>query len=445
MRRLLLFFSAALLLAGCSGRQVTVYGDITGYDGRRVTVSMKDNHSIDTVSVDADGRYSIKVPLDAPRMGYMTVEGFPSRHILFIPGQKYEFDIDLTSDPVAWEYEGRNADALDCASMIKERFAIGSIPPAGTFKEFAGLWESRLEEGKEKVAGIGNKAAREFLLEKMVSGMNQAKLSYAWHLQNTEGGIASDTDYMEFFNSLDLNEESAELFLPLKLRVKVALNRLDTTLSDIDCYLGAINDIAPTQHLKDSLTLKFAEDRISSGEIHSEDEGNIFMDIVSRYVTDENERAAYRNKVESILSLREGSTAPDFELIDRKGNSVSLSSFAGKIVYVDFWATWCMPGCLQNPYMARLAQKYRNNPKVACISVSFDAKAEDWDKYLSEEKPQWPHYRTSDGGALISEHYGFKEIPHYVIVDGAGNIVSSDAPRPSDIDKVSAIIDDLLR
>lgn len=66
----------------------------------------------------------------------------------------------------------------------------------------------------------------------------------------------------------------------------------------------------------------------------------------------------------------EGQKAPELNLMDQDGNPVSLANYAGKKVYINFWASWCKP-CLQEmPQLEKIYQKYKNNPDYAFISVT---------------------------------------------------------------------------
>src|SRR4030088_3265450 len=80
-----------------------------------------------------------------------------------------------------------------------------------------------------------------------------------------------------------------------------------------------------------------------------------------------------------------GQTAPEISLPDTKGNSVNLSSFRGKIVLIDFWASWCGPCRQANPGVVKLYNKYKDKG-FEVFGVSLDSKKNDWLKAIKHDK-----------------------------------------------------------
>ncbi len=201
--------------------------------------------------------------------------------------------------------------------------------------------------------------------------------------------------------------------------------------------------MALTQQVKDSVACKYLESVIKDGRISSEDEGLFLMETAERLVGDEDVLADYRKRIDKALTLLPGNDAIDFEMTDTEGRTVRLSDFKGKVVYIDFWASWCIPCCLQIPYMKVLADKYSSDPDVACLSVSMDDNLENWKGMIENDKPKWPQYVTGDGGRTIMTEYGFRAIPRFMLFGKDGKIVNVYAPRPQDSEAVSEMIDSL--
>lgn len=210
-------------------------------------------------------------------------------------------------------------------------------------------------------------------------------------------------------------------------------------------YIMALDELAPTHAVRDSLALKYIDGVIKDGKIGSRSEGDFLLENVSGLVQDQEQLDIYRSKVEKALSLIAGCDAIDFPITDPAGKRTSLLAYKGKVVYVDFWATWCIPCCIQIPYMKQLAARYESNPDVVCISVSLDSNVAQWKSFLAQDKPKWPQFIADNDGRQIMSDYGFQAIPRFMLFDKEGRIVSANAPRPQNLEEVVEIIESLLQ
>lgn len=130
---------------------------------------------------------------------------------------------------------------------------------------------------------------------------------------------------------------------------------------------------------------------------------------------------------------------PDIKLYSTDGSDLLLSSLFGKVIYIDFWATWCGPCIRETPYMAALAERMKGRDDIVCISVSTDDTDEPWQKHLAKEQPDWPQYRADpEAFEGFSKSLNINGIPRFIIVGKDGSIYDPDAIRPSneDIDGV---------
>ncbi|HEY6902354.1 MAG TPA: TlpA disulfide reductase family protein [Puia sp.] len=134
-----------------------------------------------------------------------------------------------------------------------------------------------------------------------------------------------------------------------------------------------------------------------------------------------------------------GKEAPDFTEKDTLGNAVSLSSFRGKYVLVDFWASWCGPCRAENPNVVAAYRKYHDKG-FEILGVSLDAKAEDWKKAIRKDRLGWTHvsdlkYWNSEVVSL----YGISGIPLNFLLDPKGKIIARSL-RGADLEKKLAEI-----
>lgn len=153
-------------------------------------------------------------------------------------------------------------------------------------------------------------------------------------------------------------------------------------------------------------------------------------------------------KIKEIESrTKDGDKIPcDPVIVAPDGSKKTLTEACeGKIAYIDMWATWCGPCCAQIPYMEKMAEYYKNNDKVICISISCDEDLDAWQRKLAQDKPEWPQYVfQGESGQRFLTAMGVTGIPRFIIINPDMTLARIDAPRPQSDDKVKAIIDELL-
>lgn len=137
---------------------------------------------------------------------------------------------------------------------------------------------------------------------------------------------------------------------------------------------------------------------------------------------------------------------PEATLETVDGKEVKLSDFYGKVMYIDFWATWCGPCVKETPHMEQLAERYKYNDKILFISISTDDNADAWRKKIANDKPFWPQYRIfGKSGNDFMSATNMTFIPRFMIILPDGKIFNLDAPRPSDVEAVTAEIEKALQ
>lgn len=119
-----------------------------------------------------------------------------------------------------------------------------------------------------------------------------------------------------------------------------------------------------------------------------------------------------------------GDCAPDFKVTTQSGQVIELSSLKGKVVFLNFWATWCRPCIAEIPDLEKLNQKLKGQPfEMVALSIDTDGqKAIDafFKKFFNGKPPAFPN--AIDTGKKISHQYGTFKVPETFIIDKNGKI-----------------------
>lgn len=134
---------------------------------------------------------------------------------------------------------------------------------------------------------------------------------------------------------------------------------------------------------------------------------------------------ALHSRVMNLSKTAIGKPAPDIVLQDIYGKPISLSSFRGKTVLVDFWASWCKPCREESPRLVSIYNKYKTR-NFDILSVSLDDNREAWQKAINDDKLLWTH--VSDlmkWNSSVVSLYNIEGIPFTVLVDPEGKIIAT--------------------
>jgi len=124
--------------------------------------------------------------------------------------------------------------------------------------------------------------------------------------------------------------------------------------------------------------------------------------------------------------VKPGQIAPEISLPDPNGNNITLSSLKGKVVLIDFWASWCGPCRAANPGVVRLYEKYKDKG-FEVFGVSIDSKKSAWIKAIQRDKITYTQVNDNGGwDASVTQLYGVEGIPATFLLDKKGVLVAVD-------------------
>lgn len=254
--------------------------------------------------------------------------------------------------------------------------------------------------------------------------------------------ISKDAEYQKYLEMIDVNNPYYDRFNLISNYVtgKIPQDCREKGLS----YYGIEAMRAIQTYVKDRKTRLQLQSNIAQ-EVLTEENKDIdtFWNAFKEF-GDADVVKALETKVNALKNTESGMKAPVCEFNDINGKTHKSSDFEGKVLYIDFWATWCGPCKQEIPHMAKLYDHYKNNPKIAIISISIDTNVEAWRKMVTKDKSEWPQFVAEGAQNMkMSNDWGITAIPRFIILNADGTIRSANATRPSSpniIQELDAII-----
>jgi thiol-disulfide isomerase/thioredoxin len=370
--------------------QVTITGEITNPKGELVTFSNQDTTYSTTAT--ANGTFTISFNLDSTT--YLNFgHGIETTAMYVHPGDKIKLTIDTELFDETIEYKGSSSSSYlakkylleegndffgkvyymssgEAYKAVLDSFKIDVINEFGEITDSAFINSEITSIDEKNTYFIGRQ-------EKLANYSVDVK-TYMWETRN----IARDFNFyaaIDSLNSIDFNNMAEQ-------------------------YAAAFQ--ASLNNVTDAEFIVTAKERITK-------------------TTD-----SWLERKTAVDNMpKEGEPAIDFNYPDIEGNEISLTSFKGKLVYVDVWATWCGPCKAEIPSLQKLETDYHGKD-ITFMSVSVDTDKEDWEKMVAEKElggvQLW-----ADGWSKITKDYAIFGIPRFLLFDAKGNVISTNAPRPS--------------
>ncbi len=384
----------ATLLFACTKtdpNQVTITGEITNSKGESVIFSNQDTSY--STTANEDGTFAIAFSLDSAT--YLNFEHGVERTAMFVkPGDKIKLSIDTEEFDETIKYEGSEESSFLAKLYLleEENDFFGEV-----------FYLSNLEEYKAILDTFKNDVFEEF-------------------------GTITDSTFIK--NEITELDKSISNFINRQ-------NKLSKYTEDVKHYMWE------TKELGRNFNFYAAMDSLNSEQFSNmlEAYSAKFLALLSKvtdsdFIIEAKERIAkttsnWGDRKTAIDNMpQEGEPAIDFTYPDKDGNEFSLASFKGTLIYVDVWATWCGPCKAEIPYLQKLEEEYQDNCTITFLSVSVDTDKDAWLKMV-KEKELGGTQLWADGWSEITKSYAIFGIPRFMLFSADGNVISTNAPKPS--------------
>lgn len=427
------FVSQAQISVHLKGKLVDMGTEFVNlsYDG---ATSLIGNEGSFMIRTDREGNFDTVLSVTKPAFYRI------SRNTLYLtPGD--DMEVYITSSNRDAVFRGKGAEMN---TYMKGRL----FPKAGSFLGELRGWKGSFKEIKSAVDSLAvlrmaelekvNLASAEFKeLEKarIIADVANSYMAYPSYCSDKE--LKSKEEYEAFMLSVS----------PELLKIISLINREEYL--DVAVVRNVVSTAMKTPGLKEKLQFPERTEELFTAAQYAYDlDSKINPELtekVRRYVVNlknKDIQEALERKLASVGGLLKGSPAIDLELLTPDGKVAHLSDYRGKVIYVDLWATWCVPCIQESPKFHELSKKYADD-NIVFLAISIDTDKRSWLSFLKGRESGIPEYNCTDTKNL-NEGWQIKYIPRFLLIDENFRIIDAFAPRPSQPEAIE-LLDEVLK
>jgi thiol-disulfide isomerase/thioredoxin len=455
MKKLFLILCVSALLASCISDQkkstlLTLKLENATIEVAEATL-LNDfiNFDRETISAvaDEDGNYTFELPVENPQMVFITLDRrrlsvyLDKGAHLTLSANMEDWDATLNfSGDLANEnnFLQKNTREVEPQFSQNQTFSLYRSATAAEFVAYADEKYNtsfNLLQEFEKENKIKN-SFKDFFLTDISYTKYSSLIYYSPYFTHFNGTAPELTD--DFYAFLD----DAKSFSDDHFRVRSFCgflndytNHLKTSLADE--IPADLNDFEKGVWIAHNSFTGKARDYVITNMINSELNWGDFSrgeKAYNEFIASTNHadlKSILQATYESALKVAPGNEAPAFTLTSIDGDEISLSDFKGKVVYLDFWASWCGPCMREVPHAKELKKRFDGVDDLVFLYVSVDEDQEAWRRTVEQHQIQGVHLNIKGMNNETARQYNIKGVPSFFIIDREGVIKDNNPGRPS--------------
>lgn len=448
----ILYLLIAILAISCSQKELKksiIYGTLV--DKAVDTIIFEIDNKTMSIPVNNSGGFQIEYSHESPK--YCSIDATTKISLFIKPASS--INIKVYDDKI--EFSGDNKNECDYLQLRESHYK--KVMNGFKDNEIFALTEGDFVEKLDSFTTALSKPLNELIKHSTVSQIfvkyEKERLKYwkydmlsTYHRYSptfTQKTVLPGPNYFDFIDSAEFNNIELFVFSEYKDFVysyilgKSFIKTVEDSLTEeqrTDLMLSMSEEQFEKQEIRDYVVLKVMKRLLYSLQLND--------DVINRYKT----KYAHLKEFDNILKdydkvkyLSKGNVAPDFTVTDTKGADIKLSDYKGKLVYVDIWSPFCAP-CIHEFTFCHKLQEELKGKNIAFLSLCLDEDEGRWKSNIEKYHLEGELLRAKEGWkSELMKQYAIKGVPRFLLIDKDGNIVSANAPYPSDASLKSMIND----
>lgn len=437
--------------------QVSYYANLLDYSQKIISARL-----------DKDGNFTMNIPLSQPYTQLQIQHGDQATEIFIQPDADLKMAVNANSFDSTLTYSGKGAELAN--------FMAKHMLESGFMVQFGSVIQPLNKKEPEEFKTAANAAMQKELdfLEQNKKGLPDGFDKYwkAWY----QYSIYSDMLRYSFMHAM-MKQKSMSVKLTkedYKMAIDVPI-AFDDKYVGIPTYVMYVSDIYNNRYkakiaddstvsevVKKEMQQKVVNEQAKqtmpaktreyyfANQLYSNVKYNSLTTVEKMYADFRKDynTSAYDSIIERVVGLKRkmaaGQPAMDFAFTTLEGKSMKLSNLKGKVVYLDFWASWCGP-CLRELPFAKKVKEHFKDKEVVFLNVSIDEDMNAWKNAVEKHSIGGIHTCEPGGWqAPAAKLYGVQGVPSYYLIDKQGKFAAETSPRPSETEALIKQIEALL-
>jgi thiol-disulfide isomerase/thioredoxin len=457
MKKIYLIF-VALVIVSCEPEAKIDYaiisGKITNTTSKKASlVKQADRSLVKEITLAEDGSFNDTIKLNKGSL-YAVYQGRNTTNLYLSAGDNISINYDAKERKKTIEITGKGSEYASYLSnkALKYKESIGEGTDIYTKEENEYLKTFKdIKQSQEDLLYNTEGISEEFKqLEKkninygFLSNLNKYKSYHSYYAKKpdfkTSEGFLDELDALDYTNEDDFNFSSNYNGLVTSNYRKMAEELIKTDSLEYDIAMLTVSGKIKNETIKNALLFNASK----YGITYTNDLEEFYKMYMAASTNKENKEEITKS-YNALKAVTKGNISPKFMGYENNaGGTTSLDDLKGKYVYIDVWATWCGPCIAEIPSLKKVEKKYhKKNIEFVSISIDKEKDHDKWKKMIVDKNLGGMQlYADNDWKSQFIQDYLIKGIPRFILIDPKGNIVSSNAPRPSD-KKLTELLDEL--